>query len=110
MILFIPIRRYKLPGDAGFSLEPYRLIVALILAGWAAALLVDTRVRLRRSGLELPIALILLTILASVVMNPERAGSLQSAVLKAVTFMISFVDRLLPGGERGADDARCWTR
>jgi polysaccharide biosynthesis protein PslJ len=90
VILFIPIRRYKLPGDAGFSLEPYRVLVALILAGWAAALLVDPRVRLRRSGLELPIGLILLTIIGSVAVNPERAGSLQSSVLKAVTFMISF--------------------
>jgi hypothetical protein len=92
VILFIPIRRYKLPGDAGFSLEPYRVLVAVILAGWGAALLVDTRVRLRRSGFEVPIALILLTVLASVAVNPGRiGGTLQPAVLKAVTFLISFV-------------------
>src|SRR5688572_9214394 len=41
VILFIPLRRYKLPGDAGFTLEPYRLLVALIVAGWAMALLCD---------------------------------------------------------------------
>src|SRR5688500_15559734 len=58
VILFIPIRRYKLPGDAGFTLEPYRVLVALIVAGWGTALLVDPRVRLRRSGFELPIGLI----------------------------------------------------
>ena len=50
VILFIPLRRYKLPGDAGLSLEPYRLLVTLIIAGWGAALLADARVKFRKSG------------------------------------------------------------
>jgi hypothetical protein len=91
VILFIPIRRYRLPGDAGFALEPYRLVVAVLLAGWALALLVDVRVRLRRSGFEWPLALIMLAVVGSIIANPARAASLQPAVLKAVTFMFSFV-------------------
>src|SRR5687767_15777608 len=35
VILFIPIRRYTMPGDLPFQLEPYRVLVALVLAGWA---------------------------------------------------------------------------
>ena len=91
VILFIPLRRYKLPGDAGVSLEPYRLLVALIVAGWGLALLVDPRVKLRRSGVDGSLACVLLVIMASDLANPGRAGPLQSEVLKAVTFMFSFV-------------------
>ena len=41
VILFIPIRRYSLPGNLPFELEPYRLLVAVLLVGWGASLLVD---------------------------------------------------------------------
>ena len=91
VILFIPIRRYRLPGDLPFQLEPYRLLVALILAGWGASLLADARVGLRRSGLEGPIAAIVLTTVASIVANPGRVGPLESNVVKALTFFLSFV-------------------
>ena len=43
VILFIPIRRYALPGNLPFEIEPYRVFVALIALVWAAALLVDRR-------------------------------------------------------------------
>jgi polysaccharide biosynthesis protein PslJ len=91
VILFIPLRRYKLPGDAGFSLEPYRVLVAVIVAGWVAALLVDARVKLRKSGLEGALAGIIVVVMASVIANPGRAAPLQSEVLKSITFLISFV-------------------
>jgi hypothetical protein len=91
VILWIPLRRYKLPGDAGFGLEPYRVLVALVLAGWLAALLVDARVRFRRSGLEWPMAWVILAAIMSILANPTRAATLQPAVLKAVTFLASFV-------------------
>jgi polysaccharide biosynthesis protein PslJ len=91
VILLIPLRRYKLPGDAGFSLEPYRLLVMLILAGWGAALLVDARVRLRRSGLEVALASVVLTVVVSILVNPGRVAPLQSGVLKGVTFLLSFL-------------------
>jgi O-antigen ligase len=91
VILFIPLRRYKLPGDAGFSLEPYRILVAVILVGWAGALLVDPRVKLRASRLEGPITCIVLAVVGSVLANPDRVGPLQAIVLKAVTFLFSFV-------------------
>src|SRR5438105_7926253 len=47
-ILFIPIRRYELPFRVGIQMEPYRLLVALIVAGWLPSLLVDRRVRVSR--------------------------------------------------------------
>jgi hypothetical protein len=90
VILFIPLRRYRLPGDAGVSLEPYRLLVAVILAGWVAALLCDKRVKLRKSGLEGTLAFIVVVVMASDLTNPGRVGPLQAEVLKAVTFLFSF--------------------
>ncbi len=52
VILFIPIRRYSLPGNLPFELEPYRLLVALLLVGWGASLLVDPRDAIPRDRLR----------------------------------------------------------
>src|SRR5690348_3893849 len=34
VILFIPIRRYSMPGNLPFQLEPYRLAIAGVAAVW----------------------------------------------------------------------------
>lgn len=91
VITFLPIRRYTVAGDLPFQLEPYRVLVGLIILGWVAALLVDSRVRARRSGLDGPLVLIMFTTLASIVVNPTRVGELESHVTKTLTFLISFL-------------------
>src|SRR5688572_20737703 len=91
VILFIPIRRYTFPGKLPFQLEPYRVLVAFLIVGWVAALLIDRRVRLRRSGLEGPILLIVFAVAASIATNPDRVSALQPTVLKAATFFLSFI-------------------
>ena len=91
VIFFIPIKRYSLPAELPFELEPYRLFVAFILLGWAASLLVDPSVRLRRTGLEGPVALIVASILASELANPARVAELGPYVAKALTFEASFI-------------------
>ena len=47
VIYFIPIGRYTLQASLPFELEPYRIVVALVIVCWIGALLVDERVRLR---------------------------------------------------------------
>jgi hypothetical protein len=91
VILFIPIRRYRFPGDLPFQLEPYRLVVALVLAGWAASLLSDPRVRLRRSGFEGPLVLLVAAIIASILANPTRVSAYEPTVVKSFTFLLSFI-------------------
>ena len=93
VILFIPIRRYSFPGNLPFELEPYRMLVALIGAGWLASLLADPRVRLRRSGLEGPIGLLVFASLASVLANGSRIGDIGVGpdVSKKVTFFASYL-------------------
>ena len=48
VIMLIPIRRYTMPGDLPFELEPYRLLVAGRATAGLSALVLDGRGRLRR--------------------------------------------------------------
>ena len=91
-VLFIPIGRYRLPGSLPFQLEPYRLLVAFILAVWFGALLIDPRVKFRRSGFEGPMILIGIAMLGSIVANGNRIATLgvSSDVVKTVSFELSF--------------------
>jgi polysaccharide biosynthesis protein PslJ len=92
VIFLIPIKRYTLPSELPFNLEPYRLLIAFVAVAWLASLLIDKRVRLRASGLEAPIALFVFAALASVVVNGSRIESvgLTSLVVKTLTFFASF--------------------
>lgn len=90
VILFIPIKRYNLPGNLPFQLEPYRVVVAGLALVWVLAMLVDPRVRLRRSGLDAPLMLVLLTSLLSDLVNLGRVRPISTDVLKAQTFFVSF--------------------
>jgi hypothetical protein len=91
-IFFIPIKRYTMGSGGAFNLEPYRILVALIVLAWGASLLVDRRVRARRSGMEAPILLYLSAILGSIVANDGRIRTLgvQTEVIKTLTFTGSF--------------------
>jgi hypothetical protein len=90
VIVFIPIKRYSFETGLPFQLEPYRVLVALLLGGWAACLLVDKRFRLRRTGLEAPIAVIAIAAVGSVLANTTRVAELQSEVLKSLSYLASF--------------------
>ncbi len=91
IILFIPIRRYTLPGSLPFQLEPYRVFVALLVLGWAGSLLVDSRTTFRRTGFEGPLILILASACASELANPGRVATISSQVNKSLLFLLSFV-------------------
>ena len=92
VILFIPIRRYSMPGNLPFQLEPYRLVVAGVGAAWLTSLLIDRRLRIRPTGLEGPLMAFAVCALASVLANSSRIDALnvQSYVAKKLTFFLSF--------------------
>ena len=75
VVLFVPIGRYRLPGSLPFNLELYRVVVALCILVWTASLLVDSRVRLRSTAFDRPIALILVCVLGSEITNPGRVNA-----------------------------------
>jgi len=83
--------RYTLPNSLPFQLEPYRVAMALLLVGWVIALLVDPRVRARRTGFDGPIALLLAVALASEVANPSRVSTVSSVVIKALWLFLCYV-------------------
>ncbi len=93
VILFIPIRHYTLSGSVGFQLEPYRLVVLVILLFWVTSLLIDRRVRLQRTGFEGPLTAIVVVTVASILVNTGRIHELgvQSIVTKKLTFFLSFI-------------------
>jgi polysaccharide biosynthesis protein PslJ len=91
VIMFIPMRRYELPASLPFKLEPYRVIVALVVLGWITSLLYDPKVRLRASGFEAPFLLYVFAALLSDVANPVRVKAEQTYVVKNLTFLLSFV-------------------
>ena len=92
VILFIPIRRYSLPGGLPFELEPYRLLVILVVAGWTLSLLSDRSVRMRRTGLEGPLALFGLAVVGSLAFNVNRIVELDVSadVVKRSMFFVTF--------------------
>ena len=91
VIFFIPIKRYALPGSTSFDLEPYRVVVALIIAGWFLSLLADPRVRWSKTILDRPMAMLLTVVLVSELANAHRVAALGSVVIKALTFFLSFL-------------------
>jgi polysaccharide biosynthesis protein PslJ len=89
VILFLPIRRYTV-GGLPPTLEPYRLIIALVLAGWGLALLVDPATRFRGTGFDLPVVAFWLVAAISLVLNTDRMLYASSAVFKAISILLSF--------------------
>jgi polysaccharide biosynthesis protein PslJ len=92
VILVIPIRRYALPGNLPFQLEPYRLLIAFVGLGWLGSLLADRRVRFYRSAIFAPLITVVLVCAASIAFNVQRIQSLHvsSDVVKLFTFLLSF--------------------
>jgi hypothetical protein len=91
VILFVPIRRYTMPGNLPFELEPYRLMVALVMLGWLASLLVDPRIAFRKTGFDRPLVLITATSVGSLLANSDRLATADDEVVKKLTFFASFL-------------------
>jgi len=83
--------RYVVPGGLPFQLEPYRLVVGLLLVGWIISLLVDPRVRVRATGFEGPIILIICAAAGSEFANPGRVDTVSSFVVKALWLLACFM-------------------
>src|SRR3954470_18688600 len=77
VILLIPMKRYALlPGALPIQIEPYRILIGAVAAGWFASLLVERSMRIRRTGLEVPLLGFVLAVLISVLANSGRVAYL----------------------------------
>jgi hypothetical protein len=90
VILFIPIRRYTIASGGPIELEPYRILIALVLGCWFLALAADPEVRWRPTGYGVPIAVVWLGIFASLALNLGRVNADSAQVIKTVTFFGSY--------------------
>jgi O-antigen ligase len=90
VILFIPIKRYSLPASLPINLEPYRLVVFFVAVGWITSLLIDPRVRFRKTAIDGPLILFAFIALISDIFNKTRVNSVQSEVVKKLLFFLSF--------------------
>ena len=69
VIMFVPIRTYAIPSPLPFELEPYRLVLVLVLIGSGAALLASPTRRLRPMRFGIPIGIFVATLLLSIIVN-----------------------------------------
>lgn len=92
VVFLIPIKRYTLPASLPFNLEPYRVMIGLVALAWVTSLMIDRRLRIRRTGLGGPIAAVLLACVISVAANAGTLtnSGLSSLSIKALTFLLSF--------------------
>lgn len=92
VVMLIPIDRYDVAGASlPFTLEPYRIVIGVLVVAWLASLLVDGRVHARKTGFEGPLGLLVLATIGSDMVNPSRASSLSSYVVKADWFFLFFI-------------------
>lgn len=71
-IMFIPARRYALPIPLPFALEPYRVMIFVILIALAIAFLGDRTRRWRPIAFGWPLGIFLATLLVSFIANGTR--------------------------------------
>ena len=90
VILFVPPRRYAIPAGLPFELDPYRLVVALLIVVWLLAALSDPELRLRKSGLEGPLVIFALGVVGSIGSNPARVASYETDVVKQLSVLIGY--------------------
>jgi hypothetical protein len=94
LILLVPMKRYSLLGGTlPFQIEPYRVLIAAVAIGWIGTLLIDPAARIRRTMLDIPLALVTLSLIASDVVNHRRLSGLQVSgeVAKKLTFFVTFI-------------------
>lgn len=94
VILFIPIRRFTfLPGALPIEIEPYRVVIALVVIAWVGSLLVQPNTRFRRAGIEGPVLLLVAALMLSVTVNADTVEALGAwgNVLKGLSFFASYL-------------------
>jgi O-antigen ligase len=93
VLLFVPIRRYALPGSLPFELEPYRVVIAAVAVCWVASLLVDRSVHLRRTFMDGPMIATFFAAAVSIAANMQHIieRGVSDTSIKALTFLASFV-------------------
>ena len=107
VIMFVPARRYAIPIPLPFQLEPYRLVLGIVIVALVVALLTKPDFRWRPVAFGVPIAIMLVTVLVSFLVNGmalANTGLVETAIggITQLLVMLSvfFVFRQLLRSER----------
>lgn len=102
VIMFIPVRYYALPIPIGFALEPYRLVIVLMVVAAIVALMIDPTFVWRPAAFGWPLGVWVATSLLSIAANVQfiSEGGLGSGVVGAIItdllmLAVFFVARLV---------------
>jgi hypothetical protein len=96
-ILLIPIGRYEFPVTLPFNMEPYRALVMLVALLWAASLLGQPNTRWRKTGIFMPLAAVLMSVIVSIGVNNSRLDlpGVHTYAIKQLSMLLSFIIVLL---------------
>lgn len=85
--------RYVVHGvnSVGFQFQPYRVIVTVIIIGWFTALMIDPRVRARKTKFEGPIILYWVAVIGSDLFNASAVSAVSTNVVKSLTLALTLV-------------------
>ena len=75
VIMFVPARRYAIPIPLPFQLEPYRLVLVIVIVALIVAFIINPEMRWRPVAFGWPIAILLVTVLVSFVANGMRLAN-----------------------------------
>ncbi|GAA5200923.1 hypothetical protein [Microbacterium jejuense] len=91
VIMFVPVRRYALPIPLPFALEPYRVVLIVLLVALVAALALDRTRTWRPVAFGWPIGIFVATLLLSIIANGPglvAAGLASTAAGALLNFLI----------------------
>lgn len=93
VILFIPIKRYELPVHLPLQLEPYRILVLATGAGLIGSLLIDERLKWRKTPVDAPIAMLVVAIALSVMTRSDHilGHGMNEYVARYCLFFASYI-------------------
>jgi hypothetical protein len=92
VVWLLPIKRYRLPVELPFDLEPYRLLIMILGAALVVSLVAGRR-RLSAGGVGLPVAAIAMSVLVSQYVNVrtlDPAGG-EIVALKGFLYLATFL-------------------
>lgn len=93
ILLLIPVSPYKLLSGLPVDVEFNRVAAVIVLSFWSIGLLVDPKMRLRRTHFELPLLAFSSVILLSVILNPDAIANYVQFIItgKLIIRFASFI-------------------
>jgi hypothetical protein len=92
VIWLIPIKKYRLPVDLPFDLEPYRLLIVVLGLAWLLAF-ISGRATLSAGGQRAPLIFLAVASIGALIVNIGRISDagLQTQSIKSLSYFLSFL-------------------